>query len=228
MNTSKRGFASLVLAILVIHYAIPSFLNWPLELFLTFIHEAGHATAALLTGGQVHGIVVSPNGAGVTTSSGGWRLLTVPAGYLGTVLFGALVLRLNRQKKLRPWLLRGIAASILGLTLFYSASPFTAGLGVAAAAVLFAVSWALPPVPEYHFVNLLGMYVGLGSLRALEGLWRIENGAKSLAVEGFSHVGTDARAWAAMTWNAPRFWVLVWVLLALWILGREVLKTAES
>src|SRR5512136_1152625 len=70
-------------------------LNYPFRLLLTIIHELGHGLAALLTGGHFIDFVVYSNGAGLAHTAGGWRLVVIPAGYLGVALFGALLIALG-------------------------------------------------------------------------------------------------------------------------------------
>ena len=54
-------------------------------------HEFGHAFAAVLTGGKVEGISLDPHEGGVTHMRGGKSAITLPAGYLGSSLIGALL-----------------------------------------------------------------------------------------------------------------------------------------
>lgn len=77
-------------------------LLYPLRLFVTLIHELGHGTAAILTGGTFIRFEVFPNGSGLAYTSGGWLWAILPAGYLGAAAFGALLLILaNRVKEVR-------------------------------------------------------------------------------------------------------------------------------
>jgi hypothetical protein len=55
-------------------------------------HEFGHAAACLLTGGKVESISLDPHEGGVTHMRGGRSALTLPAGYLGSSLIGALLI----------------------------------------------------------------------------------------------------------------------------------------
>lgn len=55
-------------------------------------HEFGHAITCLFTGGKVESISLDPREGGVTHMRGGWSALTLPAGYLGSSLIGALLI----------------------------------------------------------------------------------------------------------------------------------------
>lgn len=61
---------------------------YPLRLFVTYIHEAGHSLAAIITGGRVERFIVSANGSGVAWTAGGNRLVISAAGYLGRPCLG--------------------------------------------------------------------------------------------------------------------------------------------
>src|SRR5216684_2515582 len=75
-------------------------LSYPFRIFVTFIHEGGHALAALVTGNSVQSLSVAMNASGETyTTQGGFfsQVLVASAGYLGSMAFGALLLVLIRR-----------------------------------------------------------------------------------------------------------------------------------
>src|SRR5438045_5490060 len=75
-------------------------LTYPFRIFVTFIHEGGHAIAALLTGNSVESLSIATNASGETyTSQGGTisQMFVASAGYLGSMTFGALLLVLIRK-----------------------------------------------------------------------------------------------------------------------------------
>jgi hypothetical protein len=81
----------IALAVTIVLGFIPfaGFLTYPFRLFVTFIHEGGHAIAALLTGGHVQSLQVAPNGSGLVYAAVGGRLAQMflaSAGYLGARL----------------------------------------------------------------------------------------------------------------------------------------------
>lgn len=55
-------------------------------------HEFGHAITAVITGGHVKSIALDPHEGGVTHMTGGVSAFTLPAGYLGSSLIGALLI----------------------------------------------------------------------------------------------------------------------------------------
>lgn len=124
-TTSKQRELALASVAFLVAFALwqvqgLAVLTYPLRLFVTMIHELGHGTAAILTGGSFLNFEVTRRGAGLAYTSGGSRFIIIQAGYLGTALFGALLLYLANRTR-RP----GLVASLLGLfvgilTLLYS------------------------------------------------------------------------------------------------------------
>lgn len=81
--------AAYVVAIAIL-WNIP-YVLWPFKMLTIAFHEFGHAFAAKLTGGKVESISLDPKEGGKTTFRGGKRAITLPAGYLGSSLIGALL-----------------------------------------------------------------------------------------------------------------------------------------
>lgn len=63
----------------------------PVKLLVVLFHETSHVLAAWLTGGEVYGLALDPTGAGLTLGAGGNEVVIVAAGYLGSLLFGAIL-----------------------------------------------------------------------------------------------------------------------------------------
>src|SRR5215211_3495482 len=95
-------------------------LTYPFRIFVTFIHEGGHALAALLTGNSVASLSVATDGSGLTfTSKGGIisQIFISSAGYLGSMVFGALLLMLIRKTVAARIVLLACAIYVFALTL---------------------------------------------------------------------------------------------------------------
>lgn len=92
--------------------------------FIVFIHEIGHAIAALLTGGSVHAIELHGNESGETiaipNSGTGSFIFVVSAGYLGSCLIGGFLLNRGFSGRMvRPTLI-SFGAILLLMTISYS------------------------------------------------------------------------------------------------------------
>lgn len=212
--------------VFVLYLLVPTWLQRPLDLFVTFVHEAGHALMALATGGQVASLVVDPNGAGVTYTAGGSAFFVLCGGYLGVTAFGVGLLRLNTIPGVRRRILETLAAAVAILTVFYGGTLFTALLGLGVAAVLAFIGLKTNDQVEYLTVNFLGIYVGLGALKDLAVLWRIQNGAARIAAAG-SHGVSDAEALGALTHTPANLWAALWIGASLLLLARELRRAAE-
>src|SRR5882762_1993542 len=82
-------------AISIVLWFIPfaELLTYPFRIFVTFIHEGGHAIAALLTGNSVEIRSIATNASGETyTTQGGTfsQMFIASAGYLGSMAYGAM------------------------------------------------------------------------------------------------------------------------------------------
>src|SRR5438128_10884076 len=120
MKESRDGFKLLLFAtaLTVGLWFIPfaNIATYPFRLFVTYVHETGHALAALLTLGSVRGMVIHPNGSGETYTLGGIRFIVSSAGYLGSTIFGALLLLLCHRGTIAKKMLAFIALGVLGGT----------------------------------------------------------------------------------------------------------------
>src|SRR5688572_13288059 len=108
----------------VVLWFIPyaEFLTYPFQIFVTFIHEGGHALAALLTGNSVANLSVATDTSGVTQTTRGGLLSQIfinSAGYLGSMAFGALLLVLIRKAVAARIVLLACGIFIFALTMIY-------------------------------------------------------------------------------------------------------------
>jgi hypothetical protein len=103
---------------------------YPLKIFVVLLHEVSHALAAVATGGSLDRIVLDPHQGGATYTLGGSRFLTLSAGYLGSLGWGALMVAGSRIPSIRSDILNGvIGVLVVGLTLLYVRSGFGIAFG---------------------------------------------------------------------------------------------------
>jgi hypothetical protein len=81
-----------------------------LPLLVAFLHELGHATTCLITGGHVVALQVNFDGSGLCTTSGGNQALIDCGGYLGSTLFGNIMLYVGIKHRHFSRVLSGIIA----------------------------------------------------------------------------------------------------------------------
>ncbi len=205
-------------ALSVVLWFIPfaEVLTYPFRLFVTFIHEGGHALAAILTGNSVRSLTVHLNGSGeVIPTQGGLlsSLLVSSAGYLGAMTFGALLLVAVRRAIAARFVLTGSAAFILTMSFGYGwRSPFTLISGITLAAILLVAARFAGKRVASFLVSFLAVQCILNALFDLKTVF-------FMSTPFAPEVHTDAVNMAAATGIPAIFWTLVWVALAFVILS---------
>jgi hypothetical protein len=209
-----EGFQFLLLAsgLTVILSFIPGagVLVYPFRLFVTFIHEGGHALMALLTGGQVSGVRIHLDASGETFSLGGIPLLIASAGYLASTIYGASLLALCRDGRHAKAVLTITAAAILGLTIFYSRGTLSLTTGIVLAFGLVLLALALTERAAHFFLSFLAIQCCLNALFDLRTLFWIS---------ASGNTPSDAFNMERMTSVPAVFWALLWLggsLAVLW------------
>lgn len=217
-------------AISIVLWFIPfaEILTYPFRIFVTFIHEGGHAIAALLTGNSVGSLSVAMNASGETyTTRGGFlsQAFVASAGYLGSMAYGALLLVLIRKAVAARLVLLGSAGLIFLLTFVYgifkpifywgalSGIPFTLLAGTFLTIGLVAVAKFATARLATFFVSFLAVQCVLNALLDLKTVFFMSSPFTSLTVP------TDAVNMATLTGLPAIFWAILWILLALGILA---------
>ncbi len=201
------GASALSLILSFIPFA--GFLIYPFKLFVTFIHEGGHALAALATFGQVEQIVINPDTSGVTLSRGGSGIITASAGYLTSTLYGAFLLWMGNRGKHAKAGLGFSALLILGLTFFFMHGLFgwLTGLALAAGLIFFA---AMSSQKIAHFfLSFLAVQCCLNALYDLQTLFIISANTRE---------ASDAMNMQRMTFIPAIVWALAWLGLSIIVL----------
>ena len=201
-------------------------LAYPFRIFVTFIHEGGHALAALITGNSVSSLSVATNSSGETyTTQGGLisQLLISSAGYIGSMAFGAILLILIRKSVAARFVLLGSAILIFGLTMIYglfkplysgvawSGIPFTLLAGSLISVGLILVARFASAKVASFFVSFLAVQCVLNALFDLKTVFFLSS---PFALP----VHTDAVNMANATGIPAIFWAVIWIALALGIL----------
>lgn len=186
---------------------------YPLRIFTVFLHELSHGLAALLTGGAIERIDLTPAEGGLCRTRGGWPFVVTSAGYLGSLLFGALFVVIGGRA--RPATQRGVVGAIgillLAATLLWVRTGFGLAWGILTAASLLATARWLPPHASVLVLRVLGVTSGLYAI------WDI---ASDLVVR--SVPSSDANAVARMTGIPGLFWGLLWGAVAVIVMARAV------
>jgi hypothetical protein len=184
---------------------------YPVKVLVVLFHEISHGVAALLTGGSIERITLSPDMGGLMTSLGGIPLVILPAGYLGSMACGAglvLVAAWSSKRRLFSFLL---GAGLVLVTLVYVRSLFGFLSGL-----VFGILLCLAGARLSEALNdLLLSFLGLTSM--LYALLDIRDDLISRTVPQ-----SDAYQFSKLVGLPPVFWGLVWggaaLVLAVWVL----------
>ena len=114
-------------------------------------HEFGHAITGCCTGGRVKSISLDPREGGVTNIQGGISAITLPAGYLGSSLIGALLIFCGFNIVASK-----IASIVLGvcflLTLWWARKDWLTILTITLAIGLLVACWFIAHAQALRFV----------------------------------------------------------------------------
>lgn len=244
VNERRRALMIAGLAALVLYalWNIPAFapVLYPLRLFVTYVHEAGHSLAALVTGGRVIEFVVSPNGSGLATTAGGNRTLVISMGYLGAALFGSLLFFLaNRFSRFDRVIAIVLGVFMVIFTVMFARpdennAPTAIIIGLGFGAALAAVGWKAPRLLTLLVLDILAISTALnavldvwyllGSLDASRGLVVNDAVAMSRHLNRLVPASLIALSWAVIA--VGMFGAAVWY--GVWQPLRQEVNTAFS
>ena len=213
-------------------------LSYPFRIFVTFIHEGGHALAALVTGNSVQSLSVAMNGSGETyTTQGGMfsQMLVSSAGYISAMTYGALLLVLIRRSVAARLVLVGSALVVFALTMIFgvikplvagtwgslSGLPFTLLAGVLISVGLFAVARFASARVATFLVSFLAVQCVLNALLDLKTVFFLSSPFATT-------VPTDALNMANATGVPAMIWSIIWISLSVLILAVAVRQYVGS
>ncbi|KAH8598951.1 peptidase M50B-like-domain-containing protein [Bisporella sp. PMI_857] len=177
---------------------------WPFKMLTIAFHEFGHALAACLTGGRVKSISLDPREGGVTHMQGGISAVTLPAGYLGSSLIGALLIFCGFNIVASK-----IASIVLGvcflLTLWWARRDWLTIVTVLGAVGLLVACWFIKHAEPLRFVVLF-----LGVMSALYSAWDI---CDDLILRKVNE--SDASVFAQRYGGSSQCWGVIWVFISI-------------
>lgn len=183
-------------------------------------HEFGHALAACCTGGRVKSISLDPREGGVTHMYGGMSAITLPAGYLGSSLIGALLIFCGFNIVASK-----VASIVLGvcflLTLWWARRDWLTIVTVLMAVGLLVACWFIKHAEPLRFVVLF-----IGVMSALYSVWDI---VSSLILSFYSITDlrqcddlilrkvneSDASVFAQRYGGSSQCWGVIWSIISL-------------
>ncbi|KAK0108044.1 hypothetical protein ONS95_002869 [Cadophora gregata] len=177
---------------------------WPFKMLVIAFHEFGHALAACCTGGRVKSISLDPREGGVTHMYGGMSAITLPAGYLGSSLIGALLIFCGFNIVASK-----VASIVLGvcflLTLWWARRDWLTIVTVLLAVGLLVACWFIKHAEPLRFVVLF-----IGVMSALYSVWDI---CDDLILRKVNE--SDASVFAQRYGGSSQCWGVIWSIISL-------------
>lgn len=178
---------------------------YPLKIFVVLLHEVSHGAALLATGGVVDAITLDPYQGGVTYGRGGSRILTLSAGYLGSLLWGTLLVVLSHARRVSPtWIVATVGGAVAALTLVYVRNLFGLGFGLLFGLGLVLAARSLPELWNRRVLLILGLTSCLYAILDIKSDVLDRPGLQS-----------DAAMLAEVTGVPTVVWGVLWIAVAL-------------
>ncbi|MCC7430619.1 M50 family metallopeptidase [bacterium] len=212
LDFKKTGILLLMAVFSILFWKTSIF--FPFKIMAVFIHELSHALVSILTGGNVLELSISSDESGFVKQIGGNSILTASAGYVGSTIFGGILLVLASKNKFQRYIFLFFAVGILFVAILYVRNIF--GITFCAVSILIFYSlFKLNLKYSYFFLYFLGI---TSSFYAIYDLTDFLSGGR-----------TDAVILSEITFIPAMVWAVLWSFLALAIFGfflkKVILKT---
>jgi hypothetical protein len=187
-------------------------------------HEFGHAIMCVFTGGRVKAISLDPREGGVTHMLGGKSAITLPAGYLGSSLIGALLTFCGFDIVASK-----VASIVLGvcflLTLWWARRDWLTIITVLLAVGLLVACWFIAHAEPLRFVvvrattrrssrllilSLTPTQLFIGVMSSLYSVWDI---CDDLILRKVNE--SDASVFAQRYGGSSQCWGVTWSIISL-------------
>ncbi|OZJ04656.1 hypothetical protein BZG36_02875 [Bifiguratus adelaidae] len=142
--------------IILWHMPILKVILSPFKLLTVGLHEFSHAAVGCCTCAHIDGIEIDPDEGGVTRMRGGIQCLTLPAGYLGSSLIGALLVFCGFD--IMASKIASIALGVcLLVTLWWARNWLTRGIGLFFCGLIVFLWWLDHGMGVRYFVLFVGV-----------------------------------------------------------------------
>lgn len=113
---------------------------FPIKFFVILLHEINHALIAVITGGSVNKIVIDINLSGFTVIKGGNQFLIAISGYVGSLIWGTVLILRKKYTLLNFITFRLLPAIILIMGIKYIESGYYTFFALLSSLLLFLIS----------------------------------------------------------------------------------------
>ncbi len=177
---------------------------YPLKLLTVFFHESSHAIMTVATGGDVIELEVNQFQGGHVISRGGNRFLTLSAGYLGSLLWGALIylIAAKTRKDKQAMFILGCIMIIIALMVVRNTFGFFFAVGTGLVLIVLGIR-----APE-KINDVILRVIGLASMVYVP----LDIFSDTISR---SHLMSDARMLAQEFGGFTMMWGALWIALSL-------------
>lgn len=174
---------------------------YPLKIFVVMLHEISHGIASVATGGTIERIVLDPAEGGACYCGGGNAFLTLSAGYLGSLVWGVVLLAATDAKRIsNRVLIFVVGALVVALTALYVRNGFGLLFGLAFGTVLMIAGRKLGAGVSRVILTALGLTSCLYAILDI----------KSDVLDR-PHLESDAAMLAELTGVPTMTWGVIWI-----------------
>ncbi len=207
MTLNKSDNNSIWLSIILVIVAIYFWDSWvilPVKFLTVFFHELSHGLAAVVTGGSIAKIELNFQQGGVCWTRGGIRWIVVSAGYLGSLVWGCIILISNIKFKKEKLLM-----NILSLTFIIATVLWVRNLdGILICLMLALLFYLFPKYLNRFACDVILNFVALTSCFYV--IYDIKDDLIDRSVQG-----SDAMVLGEM-WHIPGVVIgVVWMIIAI-------------
>jgi len=174
---------------------------YPFTLFTTWVHECGHAVAAVLLGGAVASITIQPDTSGLTRSlmpaSLPAQMIVASAGYLTASVVGCFLLTGSRVDRRAKPILWGIGAFMTVTLVLWIRNLFGALVVMLwALALLFLGGKRATKGVAGFALSILAIQVSLNAVFDIRTLFLVRGASDAATMQRLT--GAPAWLWAAV------------------------------
>jgi hypothetical protein len=208
MPAFVRGHWQLIALTVIVFALWQTPVMTPFKILIVFLHEASHAIAVLLTGGEIVSFSITPNQGGAVWARGGSRFITLTAGYLGSLLIGIALLITALRTTADRKIMTGLGLAMLLVAAIYIRSAFALSFTVATGGAMLFLAWKFG-----HGINDLCLrIIGLSSM------FYVPYDIASDTVLR-SQLQSDARMLAEEFGGTTMLWGCAWFVISLVVIG---------
>lgn len=199
-----KRYIALLLIFIAIGFLWNTLFVYPLKIFVVFMHEVSHGLAAIATGGRILEIQINPQQGGHALTQGGSRFWTLTAGYLGSLLWGGIILLLAARTRFDKAISILIGFGMVAISIGIGESTFTYLFGIGFGVALIAIGFYLPEAVNDWVLRIIGVTSCLYAILDI----------KSDVLDR-SSLRSDARMLSEVTGIATEVWGALWILIAI-------------